>query len=372
MVSLKSKTVSMKFIALIPVLLFSITAIAQDCSEATILQKPGVWKETVGNSPGITPADLAKEKKVVATLHQMIKSKFTPKGVEANINGGYSSPRSWMPVNDYAYSIIPRNYYCDGKTMATAGETSTFFSIVANAFDAEIYIQAEETAGYAFMKDMPVAKDGYWIFKPIDAGLGFGMTGKLSMWLITYDGKLPYAYVTRKAFLEKRKLQLSNEMNEASRGFQDVLANIEIEKGFKEKEYKNDPEKLSRYMKMDYLSTKERYEKLLADNEKAFKPAFAKLESQLKMPVSELSQPAIVKHDPQDHLSYLFTDDNDPFGDILIEPNPAYFNKKLPRSSPQFFWVKVIWNDKEKVASQFTAEILKAVDFVALKSMLGK
>src|SRR6188768_3023858 len=213
----------MKFITLFSVLLFSITATAQDCSDAIILQKPGVWKETVSNSSGITPADLAKEKKVVAALHQMIKLKFTPKGVEANVNGGYSSPFSWMPGNDYAYSIIPRNYYCDGKSMKTAAETSTYFSIVANLFATEIYIKAEETADYAFMKDMPVAKDGYWVFNPIDEGLGFGMTGKLSMWLITYDGKLPYAYVTKKAFLEKRKLQLSKEMNEAGSGFKDVL-----------------------------------------------------------------------------------------------------------------------------------------------------
>jgi len=45
----------------------------------------------------------------------------------------------------------------------------------------------------------------------------------------------------------------------------------ENEKGFKETEYKNDPEKLSKYMKMDYLPSKERYEKLLADNEKKYK-----------------------------------------------------------------------------------------------------
>jgi hypothetical protein len=360
----------MKLITLF-ILLFSITATAQDCSEAGILQKPGVWKETVSSSSGIASGDLAKEKMIVATLHKMIKLKFTPKGVEANVNGGYSSPFSWMPGNDYAYSIIPRNYYCEGKGMKTVAETSTYFSIVANLFATEIYIKQEETADYAYMKDIPVAKDGYWYFKPIDVSLGFGMTGKQSMWLVTYDGKLPYAYVTRKAFLEKRKLQLSKEMNEAASGFQEVLTNIEIEKGFKEKEYKNDPGKLSHYMKMDYLQVKERYEKLLAANKQSFAPAFAKIESQLKMPASDLSQPAIVKHDPHDHLSYLFTDDNDPFGDILIEPNPAYF-KKLPRSSPQFLWMKIVWNDTEKVASQFTAEILEAVDFAALKSMLGK
>src|SRR6188768_3848580 len=172
----------MKFITLFSVLLFSITATAQDCSDAIILQKPGVWKETVSNSSGITPADLAKEKKVVAALHQMIKLKFTPKGVDAQMNGGYSSPFSWMPGNDYAYSIIPLEYYCDGKSIKTVGETSTYFSIVANLFNVEIYNEAQGDRllleGFNVMKDMPIAKDGYWYFPPIEEGLGLGMNGK--------------------------------------------------------------------------------------------------------------------------------------------------------------------------------------------------
>jgi hypothetical protein len=366
----------MKFITLLFALLSSMTIMAQDCSEAIILQKPGPWKETIGVSSGIAASDLAREKKVVAAIHQMIKLKFTPKGVDAKTNGGYSTPFSRMPGNDYSYSIIPLEYYCDGKSIKTVGETSTYFSIVANLFDVEIYNEAEGDRslleGFNVMKDMPMAKDGYWYFNTIEVGLGLGLTGKRSMWLITYDGKLPFAYVSRKAFLEKRKGILSNAMNEAGAGFQEVLKNIEIEKGFKEKEYKNDPAKLSHYMKMDYLQVKARYEKLLADNEQSFKPAFVKIEALLKMPVSDLNQPAIVKIDPQDHMSYLFTSDDDPFGEILIEPNPAYFNRKLPRSSPQFFWVNVVWNDKQKVPSQFTAEIIKAVDFAALKNMLGK
>ena len=79
-------------------------------------------------------------------------------------------------------------------------------------------------------------------------------------------------------------------------------------------------------MKMDYLSTKDRYEKQLADNEKNYKPAFTKIETLLKMPATELNEPAIVKQDPNDHLSYLFTDDNDGFGKILkFKPNHRYF-----------------------------------------------
>lgn len=71
-------------------------------------------------------------------------------------------------------------------------------------------------------------------------------------------------------------------------------------------------------------------------------------------------------------MSYLFTDENDVFGEILIKPNPGYFNIKLPRSSPQFIWVNVIWNHNEPIATKFSKDIMKAVDFAILKSILGK
>lgn len=312
----------------------------------------------------------------MAAIHIMIKSKYTPVGVEAGFQGSYNPTYPNVPANSYSYRIIPLNYYCDGNAVKTAHETSTYFQIAANMFDAEIYDTAQGdrllAEGFNVINDMPVEKDGYWYFKETDASLGFGMKGKSSAWLITYDGKLPFSFVTKKEFLEKRKLAISDQMLMSASGFKNVLKNLEIEKKYKEAEYKDDPEKLKKYMKMDYLEIKTRYEKLLTDNEKSFKPAFDKINEQLKLPDDELNEQAIVKNDTNDHLSYLFTDDNDGSGKILIKPNPGYFNKKLPRSSPQFFWVYVSGNHKEPIAAKFMIDIIKAVDFAALKNMLGK
>lgn len=349
---------------------------SQDCSKELLMQKPGTWKESSGGGTGITAADLAREKKVVAAIHTMIKSKYSPLGVAIEFTGSYGRPESNRPGNGYSYNILALNYYCDGNILKTVHETSTSFSIAANFCDFEIYDTAQGdrllAEGFNVIIDMPIEKDGYWYLNEIDAGLGFGMTGKSKAWLITYNGKLPFAYVSKKEFLEKRKKSLSNQMLMSAAGFKDVLKNIEIEKKYKETEYKNDPEKLKKYMKMDYLSTKERYEKLIADNEKTYKPAFDKINTQLKISADELNKQAIVKDDPNDHLSYLFTDDNDPFGKILIKPNPGYFNKKLPKSSPQFFWVYIRGNHKEPIAAKFMTDIMKAVDFTLLKNMLGK
>lgn len=356
--------------------LLALSSTAQDCNETSIMQKTNIWKEGPKGSQGGTAADLTREKKVVEAIFTMIKSKYTPIGVEANFHGTYNGPDPNIPANGYSYSIIPLNYYCDGNTIKTAHETSTYFEIAANIFDAEIYNEAQGdrllAEGYNVMADMPFEKDGYYYFKETDAGLGFGMTGKSSAWLITYDGKLPYRYVTKKEFLEKRKQSLTTQMHNSAAGIKDILKNIEIEKGYKEAEFKNDPERLKKYMKMDYLSIKDKYEKLLAENENLYKPEFDKIETQLKMPAAELDQPAIVKQNPNDHLSYLFTNDDDPFGKVLIQPNPGYFNTKIPRSSPQFFWIYVRANQKEPIAARFMADIMKAVDFAVLKNMLGK
>ncbi|MCX6220601.1 MAG: hypothetical protein NTZ69_06400 [Bacteroidia bacterium] len=367
----------MKYLILISVFLIAISSSAQECTNESLLKTPGIWTESGGSTSGIAAADLAKEKKVVAAIQTMIKSQFTPMGVRARINGSYFRSESYMPVNSYSFNIIPLNFYCDGNRMKTADETSTYFQISVNFFDVDIYDTAKGdramAEGFNVIHNLPVEKDGYWYLKEVDSGMGFGMVGKSCGWLITYDGKLPFAYVTKKEFLEKRKKNVTNSMHNAEAGFKDALKNIEMEKGFKETEYKNDPDKLKKYMEMSYQYTKDKFEKLLANNEKNYKPEFDKIETQLRMSAEELNQQAIVKLDQNANLSsYHFTDNNDPFGEILIKPNPGYFNMKLPRSSPQFIWVNVIWNHHEPIASMFREDIMKAVDFATLKSMLGK
>ena len=64
------------------------------CTTESLLQKPGTWKESSNRPSGISATDLAKEKKIVGAIHAMIKSKYSPKGVYAEFNGAYSSPRT--------------------------------------------------------------------------------------------------------------------------------------------------------------------------------------------------------------------------------------------------------------------------------------
>jgi len=319
----------MKYFLISSLLLMSLNLAAQLCSEASLLLKPGIWKEGIkGSVSGIPAGDLEKEKKVVAALHNMIKSKYTPMGAEADFNGSYDSPDAEIPVNNYGYTIYFLNYICEGNVVKTVHETSTTFSIDANRFDGRIFETPDENnipdEGFFSIKIIPVEKDGYYYFEQ-DVSLGFGLTGKSRTWLITHDNKLPFAYVTKKEFLAKQKQMLMNSLAKST--------------GTSKKDYNN---------------------------------ALAKIETLLTGSTGEVLQPVIVKKDPNDYLSYLFTSISDPFGKVLIKPNPGYFNTKLSRSSPQFFVVNVKGNEKDAVASNFMNGILKDFDFAALKNMLGK
>jgi hypothetical protein len=95
----------MKYPTLIFTILFSITVFSQNCTEASLLQKPGTWKESSGGGSGITAADLAREKKIVASIHTMIKSKYSPMGVNIGFNGGYGRPESNMPSTFIAMAM---------------------------------------------------------------------------------------------------------------------------------------------------------------------------------------------------------------------------------------------------------------------------
>ena len=327
----------MKYVLLLGVLYASLNAYSQDCTQASAAQKPGIWKEGMkGSVSGIAPADLDRERKVVAEIHLLVKSKYSPTGVEADFNGSYDRPDAEVPVNLYNYSIYFLHYFCEGNVIKTDHETSTSLTVSVNRFDPKIYEKPDENnlpgEGFYSIKKMPVEKDGNFFFEE-DAGLGLGVTGKSRTWMITRDNKLPFAYVTKKEFLEKKKNMLTLAMPKAIEG---------SNQNFKTK------------------------------TEQDFKKALAKIEAFLKMPSGELDQPAIVKQDPNDYLSFLFTANDDPFSKVLIKPNSGYFNSKLPRAFPQFIVVNITGDDKEPVAAKVMTAVMKDLDFTALRNMLGK
>ena len=350
---------------------------AQPCDLGTLLKKPGIWKEGMkGGMSGIIASDLAREKKVVAQLHAMMQSHYSPVAVEILYNGVYNPSFAWMSAIQYSYSIIPLRMYCQEGKIVTEHESSGHFYIGANIFDSEIYdVYTEENEpgyGFHYMSDLPELKNGVYYFKQKNVRLAFDLPGKAAGWLITIDDKLPYSYVTRKEFLEKRKTILQRQEKANIKSFDETVVTKNKEKALYEVEYKNDPVKWQRYLKMDYQSVLDANEKNRVKFANYYKAAYAKLEEQMRKPADELNQIAIVKEDPNDFLNYLFTTDDDGFGKILIKPNPSYFNPKLPRSIPHFFFIHQVGPYDNEVAKKIMDEMIAAIDMQALKNMLGK
>jgi hypothetical protein len=124
-------------------LFFTLEAFSQDCTSESLLQTPGVWEETSGSISGITSADLAREKKIEASFHSMIKSKYTPMGLKIKFGGAYESSYPFRPVNSYYYHIRAFQFYCEENTIKTVAESGTIFQIYVNKFIVDVYDTAQ-------------------------------------------------------------------------------------------------------------------------------------------------------------------------------------------------------------------------------------
>ncbi|RFS14975.1 hypothetical protein [Emticicia sp. C21] len=331
-------------------LISSIHLSAQNCTQETLAKIPGKWIEGMKGSTGSTSAtDLAKEKFIIGNIHKALQQAYKPMGLDADYNGiYYNTQDQYRWGNTYGYALRLMPYICTNNSTGKVHETSTSLTIAANnmAFGPEIYEPFIDSSpwdmGFRSINKLPV-KQGNYYFYTEETGLGFGIRGIQANWLVTYDNKLPFLWVSRKEFLERRKQKLTQ-------GRAQEMAQIKDS-------YKND-EKIQK--------------EKLAIAMKGYDIALAKVEADLKMSASELSQQAIVKQDPNTVMTHLFTNADDPFAKILIKSNPDYFDKKLPRNSPQFFSIALKGNDKDLILGNGMKELEKALDFDALKNMLGK
>ena len=170
---------------------------------------------------------------------------------------------------------------------------------------------------------MPQKKDGAWFMGEEVVG-DYGTPNEIKeyRWLITYNDTLPFYYVTRKEYLliQKKRLEQTIREEGASDYYTKCMNNIATE---------------------------------------------------LKKPDTELNKPAICPwNDEQRFTGFVEAGTRGSF--IAIKPNIAYYRKKLPPSSPQFFTVVYKISQGDPVFDENISNIKKAVDFSALRNMLGK
>ena len=326
----------MKNILLVGAVLFALTSFAQeDCSKELLAQKPGTWKVGIkGSIAGVTAADLAKEKAVLASIHKMTSSNYSPVGCELNFStvfGKYPMEGQVYKADPYYYSMYILRYLCDQNSADKSKyyvdiSTPTTVNIVANAMYwlNSLYaanIPPDDFRGYLKLEVRPVKKDGYYFLSNEKVDPKQEIVEY--RWLITYNDTLPFTCLSRKEYLLIQKKRL-------------------------EKSVKESP-----------------------GSEKYTQKYFDRISEYLAKPESELSQDAICMWNDEERFEG-FVEEGTRGSFIAVKPNLAYYKKNLPKSSPQFFTVVYKISQGDPVFEANIAAIKEAVDFAKLRGMLGK
>jgi len=328
----------MKLLLAIALTFISVISFAQDCSKELLRQRPGTWKAGMqGSIKNVSPADLAKEKLVLAGIQKMISSNYNPTGCEINYSTvfGKSSTagQTWI-ADPYYYSMYVLRYLCDKNSADKSkyyvdAATPTTVNIAANAIFAlnVLYaatIPSDDFRGYLKLRKSPERKDNAWFLgEEVVGDQGTPAEIVEYRWLITYNDTLPFSYVSRKDYLlmQKKRLEKATQDSPGDKAYNDkFLQNIN-----------------------NYLTKSE----------------------------EELKKPAICMWNDEERFEK-FVDEGTRGSFIAVKPNPDYFRKKLPMSSPQFFTVVYKVSKGDPVFEENIANIKKAVDFTMLKGMLGK
>jgi len=328
----------MKYLTLLALIFLSAKSFSQDCTKELLAQKPGAWKTgPQGSIVNVKAADLAKEKSVIAGIHKIISANYKPTGCQVSYSTVYgkylNAGQNWV-ADPYHYSMYILRYLCDQQsadkskyyvdysTPTTVNITANVIYWLNNLYAANI--TTDDLRGYLKLKARPIKKDGVYFMGEEVVGDG-NLENKIKeyRWLITYNDTLPFSYISRKEYLLIQKMRLEKTVKESPG-----------EKSF-----------LDQYLKNinDYLAKSE----------------------------TELSKPAICNWNEEERFER-FVEEGAPGSFIAVKPNLAYFRKKLPMSSPQFFTVVYKIAHGDPVFEKNIDEIKKAVDFAALKNMLGK
>lgn len=312
-------------------LLLAVQLHAQDCDPESLRKKAGTWKVGLqGSVKNVSAAELSKEKAVMAAVHQLISARYTPIGNQSQYNSAYgkyvSEGETWL-ADPYYYTLYVLRYICDKTTFYVNTETPTKVTVAANVyFPNDLYpvLPVSGPRGYLGLKHMPVKKDGYYFMgEEVVEGRGSPSETTEYRWIITYDETLPFVYLTRKEFLLIQKKRLEQDLKDSP----------------------DDQAYLSEYLNA--------------------------ITAYLGKPTAELNKIAVYKGQEEQRFTG-FAEEGSLGALIAIKPNPAYYRKNLPKSTPQYFSVVFRVSNLSPIYTDNMNALRKAVDFSVLKGMLGK
>jgi hypothetical protein len=311
---------------------------AQPCSQEELATQAGSFKAGMpGSIRNVTPADLTRERATLSKLHRSISSSYQPTGAQvsyAYVFGKHlPAARNWV-ADPYHLSYYILRYRCEpvpkaGKTFYVDVSTPTTVTICANTIYAlnNLYaaeLDAEDSRGYLLLDRKPERKNGAWFLG--DVVVGDRWTDHEIheyRWLITYSDTLPFTILTRREYLHAVKKRIDREVQRAPD---------------RSDEYRVYLQRVNEYLGHD---------------------------------AGDLAQPAYVRINDEERFNG-FLDEAEGRGYYPVVPNMAYYRKKLPASTPQFFSVVYKISKGDPVFESNIANLQKAIDFENLRRLLGK
>lgn len=313
-----------------------------DCNPEALKKIQGVWlaSRPDGILNGPAPADVAAAKKILDAIRRRFQEQYKPIGVDARHYNNYEKDMGHYPRygDSYTYTMLNFNFYClhGKKTTSAEGDGTHVRFNNESTVDIPIYNEYGEV-GTVFTNvgwfqalnsfhcpdgKLPDVSKGYHIF---------GDENNYYVWF-TYNGKLPFRYVTRKEFLEKQVAIIEAQIKELEKKMlsPEMKAAMEANPAFKEQ--------MTEGMKTNIAMHRKPLESYQND---------------LKKDAAWLKEMAIVNFSMFEGVSrYVFFTMLDDLQNwqlsIPIMPNPGYYDSKLPKWAPQYISIHLNGNIKNE------------------------
>ncbi len=335
----------MKKIVFFVLLASHVNVSAQDCDREALKSLPGKWlpqpgDEVHSNTRRPAAEEAAGARKTFNRIGQMFQEQYKPVGADVyNYLTHNISPGSSVYGNWYIYTISNFVFYCSNgkKSRNSEGVSSSVHinpegSITVNFSEMPIYDyrgevspEAINTCGFNSLSSreckggkLPDLSNGY---HSVEGGNG------CYIW-ITYKGKQPYRYVTRKEYLEKLVAICEAKLKELNKFYSS--------KGWKE-QFEAFPEYKEKMLE-GRKSNLSMYEMPLEAYRHDLKKDAAWLDETAVVNSGSITDPVTKKYL---YSRYIFTTLADPGMSVPIMPDPAYYNRNLPKWAPQFMVINV-------------------------------
>jgi hypothetical protein len=318
------------------------------CDQAQIDLKERSWKkdpDALTSKAGA--ANLPKEQAVNQKIYSVVQALYPkPKGGEIVWAGYFDSPKTDKQYpNAWAADFFFKPYKCiNNKEVLISYRSSLFIYCNSLGFmGGKMTLNGKE---YSTTRALSEIRDGniYFIWdkdNPDNAE---------EEWLITYPGKLPYTYVSRKEYLVEAKAEQTKEMEKMVKSVesghkirpqaeQDAEKQKEID--YYKKNYSGPRlETMMVQYEKSYKSDQQKLDDAVALTRKNYQELFTAIDNYLNNSTEEyLSQPAVVL--PYGTYSFRSFEKNTTDKNLvyIIRDNPEYYNKNLPVTEPQYIAV---------------------------------